>query len=324
LEDAHDGFRKLAAFYRTRAQGGVSLMVTGGFSPDLRGRLHPFSGQLSHRWALGSHRRVTDAVHQEGSKIVLQLLHSGRYGFHPFIVSASNKRSPISSFTPRALTSDQIFRLIDDFSHSALLAKKAGYDGVEIMGSEGYLLHQFLSQRTNVRSDQWGGDFLNRMYFPLSVVSRIREQVGNDFLLIFRLSMLDLVEEGNTKEEVALLAKGLEQAGVNIINTGIGWHESRVPTIGSCVPRAGFSWVTKIFKSTVGIPLITGNRINTPEVAEKVLAEGHADMVSMARPFLADPNWVNKAKKGEREKLNRIFWCKPTLRKPMHSIIDES
>ncbi len=309
LEDAHDGFRKLAAFYQARAQGGASLIVTGGFSPDLRGRLHPFSGQLSHRWVLGSHRRVTDSVHQADSKIVLQLLHSGRYGFHPFIVSASNKRSPISRFTPKALTSAQIHRLVDDFAHSAFLAKEAGYDGVEIMGSEGYLLHQFLSFRTNDRTDQWGGDFLNRMYFPLSVVSRIREQVGDDFLLIFRLSMLDLVEKGNTKSEVELFAKNLEQAGVDVINTGIGWHESRIPTIGSCVPRAGFSWVTERFKSAVGIPLITGNRINTPEVAEIVLSTGQADMVSMARPFLADPNWVNKAKKGDRKNLNVCVAC---------------
>lgn len=309
LEDAHDGFRKLAAFYATRAKGGVSLIVTGGFSPNFRGRLHPLSGQFSHAWSLGSHRRVTDAVHQAGGKIALQLLHSGRYGFHPFVVSASERRSPISPFTPQALTHAQVQRTIDDFAYSAQLAQKAGYDGVEIMGSEGYLIHQFSSAQTNFRTDQWGGHFHNRLHFALRVVCQIRECVGNDFLLIYRLSLLDLVKQGATQAETQQFAQALEQAGVDVINMGVGWHESKVPTIASCVPRAAFTWVSKSFKSALRVPLITGNRINTPEVAEQVLANGDADMISMARPFLADPDWVNKAKQGQSSSINVCVAC---------------
>lgn len=309
LEESRDGFKKLSAFYAARARGGVGLIVTGGFSPNFRGRLHPLSAEFSSARQARAHRTITDAVHEEGGKIALQLLHAGRYALHPFAVSASAIRAPIAKFTPSKMSVRQINKTIDAFAKSAELAREAGYDGVELMGSEGYLINQFICQRSNHRYDEWGGSYENRMRFPIELVKAVRKRTGNDFIIIFRLSMLDLVEQGSTHEEVVMLAKALESAGVTILNTGIGWHEARVPTIATQVPRAAFAWVTEKLKSEVNIPLVTCNRINTPDVAEGILAGGQADMVSMARPFLADAEFVNKAEQDRADDINTCIGC---------------
>ncbi len=309
LEEEKSGFDKLAAFYQERAKGGVGLIVTGGISPNIRGRLAPFGGQLSCFWQVGKHRKVTEAVHQYPTKICLQLLHAGRYAYHPFSVSSSKKKAPINPFTPSEMSVRQIRSTIKDFAHSSKLAAKAGYDGVEIMGSEGYLINQFSCVRVNDRTDEWGGAIENRMRLGCEIVKAVREKVGKEFIIIFRLSMLDLVEGGNSWQDVVTMAKGIEAAGATIINTGIGWHEARVPTIATSVPRAAFTWITERMKKEVNIPLVTTNRINTPEVAESVLADGHADMVSMARPFLADAEFVNKAAENKSEEINTCIAC---------------
>ena len=309
LEEEKGGFDKLAAFYGERARGGVGLIVTGGIAPNLRGRLVPHGSQLSFSWQVAKHRKVTEAVHQEGGKIALQILHAGRYAYHPFSLAPSALKAPISPFKPRAMSERQIRGTIRDFAATAALAKAAGYDGVEVMGSEGYLINQFICERTNQRSDGWGGSSENRMRFPLEIVRAIRERVGTDFIIIFRLSMLDLVEKGSSLEEVIALGKALEQAGVSLINTGIGWHEARIPTIATSVPRGAFSWVTAELKKHLTVPLITTNRINTPEVAERILAQGEADMVSMARPFLADPEFVIKAAENRADEINTCIAC---------------
>ncbi|MBY5991658.1 FAD-dependent oxidoreductase [Ferrimonas balearica] len=309
LEEEKGGFDKLAAFYAERAAGGVGLIVTGGIAPNFRGRLSPHASQLSFPWQVGKHKRVTEAVHQAGGKICLQILHAGRYGYHPFCVSASPVKSPITPFKPRALSGGGIQRTIKDYARCARLAQKAGYDGVELMGSEGYLLNQFLCRRTNQRKDQYGGSLENRARFPLEMVRAVREAVGEEFILIFRLSMLDLVEGGNDWEEVVQLAKWLEAAGVTIINTGIGWHEARIPTIATSVPRAAFAFITERLRSEVSVPLVATNRINTPEVAESILESGQADMVSMARPLLADARFVAKAAEGDRADINVCIAC---------------
>jgi len=309
LEEAKNGTKRLAAYYEARARGGVGLIVTGGISPNLAGRVAPFSCQLSHSWQVKHHRPITDAVHRGGGKICMQILHSGRYGYHPLLVSASRLKSPITPFTPWALTSRGVEKTINDYVNCAYLAQKSGYDGVEVMGSEGYLINQFIVAKTNKRTDKWGGEYRNRIQFPIEIVRRIREKVGPRFIIIYRLSMLDLVEGGSNWEEVVMLAKEIEKAGATIINTGIGWHEARIPTIATMVPRGGFSWVTKKLKSEVSIPLITTNRINTPEVANQIIKEGHADMVSMARPMLADPDFMNKAKLGKGHEINTCIGC---------------
>lgn len=309
LEEARDGFKKLAAFYAARAKGGVGLIVTGGFSPNFRGRLHPLSAEFSSARAARAHRAITDAVHEQGGKIALQLLHAGRYALHPFAVSASAVKSPISKFTPSEMSHRQIRKTIEAFAKSAELAREAGYDGVELMGSEGYLINQFICKRSNHRYDEWGGSYENRIRFPIELVKAVRARAGRDFIIVFRLSMLDLVEQGSTHDEVVQLAKQLELAGVTILNTGIGWHEARVPTIATQVPRAAFSWVTEKLKSEVSIPLVTCNRINTPQVAEDILASGQADMVSMARPFLADPDFVLKAEQDRADDINTCIGC---------------
>lgn len=309
LEDERGGFDKLAAFYAVRAKAGVGLIVTGGFSPNFRGRLHPFSAEFSNGRHVRKHRLITTAVHQQGGKIALQLLHAGRYAMSPFAVSASAIRSPISKFTPSKMSHRQINNTINDFAHSAELAREAGYDGVEIMGSEGYLINQFICQRSNQRYDDWGGSYDNRIRFALEIVRAVRARVGADFIIIFRLSMLDLVEQGSTYDEVVQLATALEAAGVTILNTGIGWHETRIPTIATQVPRAAFTWVTEKIKQQVSIPIVTCNRINTPQVAEDILAQGHADMVSMARPFLADPEFVLKAQQNRADDINTCIGC---------------
>lgn len=309
LEEEKGGFEKLAAFYKERALGGVGLIVTGGISPNLRGRLTPHACQLSFPWQVGKHRIVTQAVHEAGGKICMQILHAGRYGYHPFSQAPSKIKSPITPFTPSAMSSHQVFGTIKDYASSAALAKRAGYDGVEVMGSEGYLINQFISSRTNTRSDEWGGSFEKRAQFPIEIVNAIRAKVGKDFIIIFRLSMLDLVDNGSTWDEVVQLAKWLEHAGVSIINTGIGWHEARVPTIATSVPRGAFAWVTEKLKKSVAVPLIATNRINTPEIGEQIIASGQADMVSMARPFLADPEFVNKAVANTPELINTCIGC---------------
>jgi len=309
LEEERGGFAKLAAFYQARAKGGVGLIVTGGVSPNLRGRIAPFGSELSHFWQTNKHKQVTDAVHQYPTKICLQLLHTGRYAYHPFGVAPSKIKSPISPFTPKAMSVRQIKSTIKDYAYSAKLADKAGYDGVEIMGSEGYLINQFACVRTNKRSDEWGGCIENRMRLAIETIKAVRAKVGENFIIIFRLSMLDLVEGGNSWDEVVTMAKAVEQAGATLINTGIGWHEARVPTIVTSVPRAAFTWVTERMKQEVSIPLITTNRINTPEVAEQVLATGQADMVSMARPFLADADFVNKAASNKADEINTCIGC---------------
>ncbi len=309
LEEEKGGFDKLAAFYGERARGGVGLIVTGGIAPNLRGRLVPHGSQLSFPWQVAKHRKVTEAVHREGGKIALQILHAGRYAYHPFSLAPSALKAPISPFKPRAMSERQIRGTIRDFAATAALAKAAGYDGVEVMGSEGYLINQFICERTNKRTDGWGGSSENRMRFPVEIVRAIRERVGTDFIIIFRLSMLDLVEQGSSLEEVIALGRALEQVGVTLINTGIGWHEARIPTIATSVPRGAFSWVTAELKKHLKVPLITTNRINTPEVAERILAGGEADMVSMARPFLADPEFVIKAAEDRADEINTCIAC---------------
>jgi 2,4-dienoyl-CoA reductase (NADPH2) len=309
LEDHARDFGKLAEYFAARARGGVGLMVTGGFSPNVAGWLKPFSSRLSSRRQVRSHRRITDAVHEAGGRICLQILHAGRYGYHPLSVAPSRIKSPITPFTPRALSDRGVERTIHAFAHCARLARDAGYDGVEIMGSEGYLINQFLAERSNRRNDRWGGTPERRMRFPVDIVARTRETVGKDFIIIYRLSMLDLVDRAQAWDEIVALAKQVETAGATLINTGIGWHEARIPTIVTSVPRAAFTWVTRRMKESVGIPLITTNRINVPQVAEDVLARGDADMVSMARPFLADPAWVAKARAGSATLINPCIAC---------------
>ncbi|RAP59758.1 NADPH-dependent 2,4-dienoyl-CoA reductase [Oleiagrimonas sp. MCCC 1A03011] len=309
LEDRAADFDKLAAFYAERARGGVGLIVTGGIAPSIAGWLKPFGGRMSMPWHVGRHRKITEAVHAEGGRICMQILHAGRYGYHPLSVAPSKVKSPITPFTPRALSARGVERTIADFVRSAELAKRAGYDGVEVMGSEGYLINQFLAERTNQRTDAWGGDAERRMRFPIEIVRRIREAVGPDFILIYRLSMLDLVEGGQSWPDIVRLAKAIETAGATLINTGIGWHEARVPTIVTSVPRGAFSWVTARMKQEVKLPLITTNRINMPDVAERILAAGDADMVSMARPLLADPDWLTKARAARAETINTCIAC---------------
>ncbi len=309
LEEEKGGFEKLAAFYEARAKGGVGLIVTGGVSPNMRGRIEPLGSELSHFWHVNKHKQVTKAVHQYPTKICLQLLHTGRYAFHPFSVAPSKVKSPITPFTPKAMSIRQINSTIKDYAHAAKLAAKAGYDGVEIMGSEGYLINQFACLRTNKRSDEWGGCIENRMRLGIETIKAVRAKVGEKFIIIFRLSMLDLVEGGNSWDEVVTMAKAVEKAGATLINTGIGWHEARVPTIVTSVPRAAFTWVTERMKKEVSIPLITTNRINTPVVAENILATGQADMVSMARPFLADADFVNKAAENKADEINTCIGC---------------
>ncbi|MDB5906650.1 MAG: fadH [Massilia sp.] len=309
LEDRFYHYGKLAGFYRERARGGVGLIVTGGISPNRQGWLLPFGGTLNFAGDVLNHRRVTRAVHEEGGKILMQILHSGRYGYQPLVVSASAVKSPISPFKPRALSEAGIEKTIAAYARCARLARLAGYDGVEVMGSEGYLLNQFLCARTNRRGDQWGGSIENRMRLPVEIVKRIRAQVGPDFIIMYRHSLLDLVDGGNTWEEVVAVARALEQAGVTILNTGFGWHEARVPTIVTSVPRAAFASVAGRLRREVKIPVVASNRINMPAEAEAILARGDADMVSMARPFLADAQFVAKAASGRADEINTCIGC---------------
>ncbi|MBI5926575.1 MAG: NADPH-dependent 2,4-dienoyl-CoA reductase [Aquabacterium sp.] len=313
LEDSRD-LSKLAAYFRERAEGDVGLIVTGGFAPNLAGWTKPFAGTLATSGAARRHQVVTQAVHQAGGKIALQILHTGRYAYHPLAVAPSRIQSPISMFKPFALSARGVERQIRAFVNCAVKAREAGYDGVEIMGSEGYFINQFLARHTNKRTDQWGGDYSNRMRLPVEIVERTREAVGKDFIIIYRLSMIDLVPDGSTWDEVVTLGKAIAKGGASIINTGIGWHEARVPTIATSVPRRAFTWVTQKMKaelaaSGINIPLVTSNRINTPEVAEAVLADGSADMISMARPLLADPAFVKKAAQGRADEINTCIAC---------------
>ena len=309
MEDRASDFPQLAAYFAERARGGVGLIVTGGFAPNVEGWLGPFGSKLSMPWEVARHHQVTDAVHQADSKICLQILHAGRYGYSPLCVSASALKSPIAKFKPRALSTRGVYKTIKDYATSAKLAQSAGYDGVEIMGSEGYFINQFLVARTNHREDEWGGEFKNRMRLAVEIVEAVRQAVGEKFIIIFRLSMIDLVEQGSNWEEVVILAKALENAGATLLNTGIGWHEARVPTIATSVPRAAFAWVTGKMKEHVSLPLIATNRINDPQVAEDLIARGDADMVSMARPFLADADFMNKAAAGKPEQINTCIAC---------------
>ena len=314
LEDGRKHFPAMAAFFAERARGGVGLIVTGGFAPNIEGWAKPFAGTLATSAAARRHREVTDAVHAEGGKIALQILHTGRYGYSPLCVAPSRIQSPISPFTPRELSARGIERQIRAFVRCAKLARDAGYDGVEVMGSEGYFINQFLVTHTNKRTDEWGGDYAHRMRLPVEIVQRVREAVGPDFILIYRLSMLDLIPDGSSWDEAVTLGKAVAQAGATILNTGIGWHEARVPTIATSVPRGAFAWVTKKMRAELRaagltIPLVTSNRINTPEVGEQVLAEGCADMVSLARPLLADAEFVAKAQAGRAEDINTCIAC---------------
>lgn len=309
LEEEKNGIERIATYYAERAKGGVGLIVTGGISPNIQGWTGPFAARMSKEKHALEHQKITEAVHKEGGKICMQILHSGRYGYHPLNVAPSKIKAPINPFKPFKLTHSGIKRTIKDFVNSAELSQLAGYDGVEIMGSEGYLINQFIAKRTNKRTDAWGGNYENRMRLPIEIVKQIRESVGPNFIIIYRLSMLDLVENGSSWEEILQLGKEIEKAGATIINTGIGWHEARIPTIATSVPRAAFTWVTQKMKAEIKIPLITSNRINMPETAEKILAEGHADMISMARPFLADPEWVNKAMAEKEDEINTCIGC---------------
>lgn len=309
LEELPDGPQRLAAFYAERAAGGVGLIVTGGIAPNKKGVVYQGASVLNDVASVPHHQIVTDAVHRAGGKIALQILHAGRYSYQKQPVAPSALQAPINPFAPQALSGDEVLQTIADFAHCAQLAKLAGYDGVEIMGSEGYLINQFLAARTNQRQDEWGGDFTHRMRFAVEIVRAVRQATGSDFILIYRLSMLDLVEEGSNWDEIEQLALAIEQAGATLINTGIGWHEARIPTIATMVPRAGFSWVTRKLMGKVRIPLITTNRINDPTVAEQVLADGCADMVSMARPFLADAAFVQKAAQNRADEINTCIGC---------------
>ncbi|MYM80408.1 FAD-dependent oxidoreductase [Duganella sp. FT50W] len=309
LEDRFYNYAKLAAFYRERARGGVGLIVTGGISPNRSGWLLPFAGTLNFQGDVPNHRRVTRAVHEEGGKVLMQILHAGRYGYQPLVVSASGQKSPISPFKPRALSEAGIERTIRDYVRCAQLARAAGYDGVEVMGSEGYLLNQFLCARTNLRTDQWGGSIENRMRLPLEIVRRMRAAVGRDFIIMYRHSLLDLVEGGNTWDDVVAVAKALQQAGVSILNTGYGWHEARVPTIVTSVPRAAFAALAGRLRLEVTIPVVASNRINMPAEAEGILQRGEADLISMARPFLADAHFVAKAAAGRADEINTCIGC---------------
>jgi len=309
LEEAKHGFARMAAYYAERAKGGVGLIVTGGIAPNVAGMGGPFAQRLSFPWQVARHRLITDAVHAAGGRIAMQILHTGRYAYHPFSVAPSRLKSPITPFKPTALSGRGVEKTIRDFVNCAVLARRAGYDGVEIMGSEGYLINQFVAPMTNARTDEWGGAFENRIRFPVEIVRRTREAVGRDFIIIYRLSMLDLVEGGSTWDEVVALAKAIEPAGATLINTGIGWHEARIPTIATMVPRGAYTWVTARMKKEVRIPLVTTNRINDPQVAEEILARGDADMVSMARPLLADAAFVNKAMAGRADEINTCIAC---------------
>lgn len=309
LEEEKNGFERLATFYGERAKGGVGLIVTGGMAPSVRGWLSPFSSRMSTKKHARKHKVITEAVHKNGGKICMQILHAGRYGYHPLNVAPSAIKSPITPFKPKKLSNSGVKKTIKNFAKSASLAQLAGYDGVEIMGSEGYLINQFVVERTNQRNDEWGGNYANRMKFAVQTVKAVREAVGEEFIIIYRLSMLDLVDKGSSWEEVVQLGKAIEKAGATIINTGIGWHESRIPTIATSVPRAAFTWITERMKKEVSLPLITSNRINMPSVAEKILADGQADMISMARPFLADAEWVNKAEAEKDEEINTCIAC---------------
>ena len=309
LEEMPNGFERMAAFFAERARGGVGLIVTGGVGPNEEGSVRAGAAKLSTPEEAEEHKVVTQAVHEAGGKICMQILHAGRYAYSPQLVGPSAIQAPINPFTPRELDEEGIEKQIRDFVNCAGLAQAAGYDGVEIMGSEGYFINQFLVAHTNHRTDRWGGSYENRMRLPVEIVRRVREAVGREFIIIYRLSMLDLMEGGSTWDEVLMLAKAIEQAGATLINTGIGWHEARIPTIATKVPRAAFTKVTAKLRGQVGIPLVTTNRINTPEVAEQVLAEGDADMVSMARPFLADPDFVNKAAADRSDTINTCIGC---------------
>ncbi|MFJ9055000.1 FAD-dependent oxidoreductase [Streptomyces sp. NPDC102409] len=309
LEEVERGFERMAAFYAARARGGVGLMVTGGIAPGERACSFPGGAKMTTEAEADQHAEVTSAVHAAGGRIAMQILHFGRYAHHPDLVAPSALKAPISGFTPHALTDDEVEETIEDFVRAAELARRAGYDGVEIMGSEGYLINEFIVAATNHREDRWGGSYENRIRFPVEIVRRVRERVGPDFILIYRLSMLDLVPGGSTLEEVVHLAREIEAAGATIINTGIGWHEARIPTIATSVPRGAFTWVTEKVRGAVSVPLVTSNRINTPELAEEVLASGRADMVSMARPFLADPDFVTKAAEGRADAINTCIGC---------------
>ena len=309
LEDRARDFPALAAYFGERAAGGVGLIVTGGFAPNVVGWLKPFAGKLSWPWEVRPHRQVTQAVHAHGAKICLQLLHAGRYAYHPLQVAPSKLKAPINPFTPRALSARGVERQINAYASAAKLAREAGYDGVELMGSEGYLINQFVVARTNRRNDRWGGDAAQRMRFAVEIVRRVREACGHDFIIIYRLSLLDLVEGGSDWNEIVQQARAVEAAGATILNTGIGWHEARIPTIATSVPRAAFAGVTAKLRPHVALPLVATNRINMPDVAEAVLATGGADLVSMARPLLADPEWANKARAGKTNAINTCIAC---------------
>ncbi|MBK6886275.1 MAG: NADPH-dependent 2,4-dienoyl-CoA reductase [Tetrasphaera sp.] len=309
LEEAPNGFARMAAFYAERARGGVGLIVTGGIAPNDEARPYPGGAKLTNADEAAQHRVITEAVHAAGGRIAMQILHFGRYAYHPDLVGPSPIQAPISPFPPRELTDADVERTIDDYVRCASLAREAGYDGVEIMGSEGYFINEFIALETNKRTDRWGGSYENRMRLPVEIVRRVREALGPDFIVIYRLSMLDLVPGGSTFDEVVTLAKAIEAAGATIINTGIGWHEARIPTIATVVPRGAFAWVTRKLMGRVSIPLVTSNRVNTPDKAETLLAQGYADLVSMARPFLADPEFVAKAVAGRPESINTCIGC---------------
>ncbi|MCO4772162.1 MAG: NADPH-dependent 2,4-dienoyl-CoA reductase [Deltaproteobacteria bacterium] len=309
LEDDLGPLKKMGAYFARRAKGGVGLLVTGGIAPNIDGQAKPFAGKLTNRLEAWRHKYVTGPVHDEGGLIAMQILHTGRYAYHPLAVAPTAIKSPISMFKPRKLSGRGVERTIRSFVRCGRLAKMAGYDGVEVMGSEGYLINEFLVEKTNKRADEWGGDYSQRMKLPVEIVRRMREEVGPDFVIIYRLSMLDLVKGGSSWEQIVALAKAIEAAGASIINTGIGWHEARVPTIATMVPRAAYTWVTARLKGEVGIPLVTSNRINMPQTAEEVLARGDADIISMARPLLADPDWVIKAQQGRTREINTCIAC---------------